>query len=74
MSISDKEESKKLNEILELNHDERLIFYNQIFQNNYFSNSDGEVKISNGAFYNSDNVIENITFIEEFKHIQSVIN
>ena len=66
MSISDKEESEKLNEILELNHDERLIFYNQIFQNNYFSNSDGEVKISNGAFYNSDNVIENITFIEEF--------
>ena len=66
MSISDKEELEKLNEILELNHEERLTFYNQIFQNNYFSNSDGEVKISNGAFYNSDNVIEKSTFIKEF--------
>ena len=66
MSISDKEELEKLNEILELNHEERLTFYNQIFQNNYFSNSDGEVKISNGAFYNSDKVIEKSTFIKEF--------
>ena len=66
MCISDNEESKKLNEILGLNHDERLIFYNQIFQNNYFSNSDGEIKINNGAFYNSDNVRENESFIKEF--------
>ena len=65
MSISDKDELKKLNEILGLNHDERLLFYNQIFKNNYFSNSDGETKISNGAFYNSDNAKENETFIKE---------
>ena len=65
MSISDKGELNKLNEILGLNHDERLIFYEQIFQNNYFSNSDGETKISNGAFYNSDNAKENETFIKE---------
>jgi len=67
MSISDNEELEKLNEILGLNHDERLIFYNQIFQNNYFSNSDGEIKITNGAFYNSDKVKENKTFIKEIK-------
>ncbi len=65
MSISDKGELNKLNKILGLNHDERLLFYNQIFQNNYFSNSDGETKINNGAFYNSDNAKENETFIKE---------
>ena len=62
MSISDEDESKKLNEILGLNHEERLNFYNQIFQNNYLKNKKGEIKISNGAFYNSDNIIENTNF------------
>ena len=68
MSISDNEESKKLNEILGLDNDERLIFYKQIFQNNYFSNSDGEIKINNGAFYNSDNAKENIAFINNINN------
>ena len=65
MSISDEDESKKLNEILGLNHEERLNFYNQIFQNKYLKNKKGEIKISNGAFYNSDNIIENTNFVKQ---------
>jgi len=63
MAISDKEQLDILNNILELNNDERIIFYSQIFQNNNFNNSKGEIKISNGAFYNSDKVEENKTYI-----------
>ena len=42
-----------------------VIFYSQIFKNNNFNNSEGEIKISNGAFYNSDNVEENKTYINQ---------
>ena len=52
MGISDKELSERLNNILGLNNDERILFYSKIFKNNNFENSDGEIKISNGAFYN----------------------
>ena len=65
MAISDKEQLDILNNILELNNDERIIFYSQIFKNNNFNNSKGEIKISNGAFYNSDNVEENKTYIAQ---------
>lgn len=65
MAISDKEQLEILDNILGLNHDERIIFYSQIFKNNYFKNSEGEIKINNGAFYNSDRVIENKIFIEQ---------
>ena len=64
-AISDKELSELLNNILGLNNDELILFYSQIFKNNNFKNSDGEIKISNGAFYNSDKVEENNLFIEE---------
>ena len=65
MAISDKEQLDILNNILKLNNDERIIFYSQIFKNNNFNNSEGEIKISNGAFYNSDNVEENKTYINQ---------
>ena len=65
MAISDKEQSEILNNILGSNNEERIKFYSKIFNNNYFQNSDGEIKISNGAFYNSDIVEENRLFIEQ---------
>ena len=65
MGISDKEQLEILDNLLGLNHDERIIFYSQIFKNNYFNNSEGEIKINNGAFYNSDRVIENKQFIKQ---------
>ena len=65
MAISDKEQSELLNNILGSNNEERIKFYSKIFNNNYFQNSDGEIKISNGAFYNSDIVKENQAFIEQ---------
>ena len=64
-AISDKELSELLNKILGLNNEELILFYSQIFKNNNFKNSDGEIKISNGAFYNSDRVKENNLFIEQ---------
>ena len=65
MAISDKEQSELLNNILGSNNEERIKFYSKIINNNYFQNSDGEIKISNGAFYNSDIVEENRLFIEQ---------
>ena len=65
MAISDKEQYNLLNKILGLNNEERILFYSQIFNNNYISNSRGEIKISNGAFYNSDIVKENSLFIDK---------
>ena len=65
MAISDKELSELLNNILGLSNDERIIFYTKIFNKNNFKNLDDEIKISNGAFYNSDRVTENISFIEQ---------
>ena len=65
MSISDKEQSELLNNILGSNNDERIKFYSKIFNNNYFENSDGEIKISNGAFFNNDIVKENQSFIDQ---------
>ena len=63
MAISDKEQSKLLNNVIRLNNDERIVFYSKIFENNYFEKFEGEIKISNGAFYNSDIVKENPLFI-----------
>ena len=65
MAISDKEQSELLNNILGLSNDERIKFYSKIINNNYFENFYGEIKISNGAFYNSDLVKENQSFIEQ---------
>jgi len=65
MSISDKELSELLNKVLGLNTEELILFYSQIFKNNYLKNADGEIMISNGAFYNSDRVKENPAFIEQ---------
>ena len=65
MAISDKEQSEILNNILGSNNEERIKFYSKIFNNNYFQSSGGEIKISNGAFYNSDIVEENQSFIEQ---------
>ena len=65
MAISDKEQLEILDNILGLNNDERIIFYSNMINNNNFANSEGEIKINNGAFYNSDNVEENKTYIEQ---------
>ena len=65
LAISDNNASKILNDILGLNHDERILFYDQILNNNYFKNSEGEIKISNSAFYNSDKAKENKSYIEQ---------
>ena len=65
MAISDKDMLELLDDILGLNNDERILFYSQIFNNNYFKNSEGEIKISNGAFYNSDKVAENVSYIDQ---------
>ena len=65
MGISDEELSKKLNEILGLNETERILFYSEIIQNNYFKDSDSEIKISNGGFYNSDIAKENKSYIDK---------
>ena len=62
MAISDKEQCELLNNILGTNNEERIQFYTKIINNNYFQNSNGEIKISNGAFYNSDIVKENQSF------------
>ena len=65
MAISDKEQLEILDNILGLNNDEKIIFYSNMIDNNNFANSEGEIKINNGAFYNSDNVEENKTYIEQ---------
>ena len=65
MAISDTELSELLNNILGLNKEELILFYSQIFKNNYFENSDGEIMISNGVFYNSDRVKENPSFVDQ---------
>ena len=65
MGISDEGLSKTLNNILGLNETERILFYSQIIQNNYFKNSDSEIKISNGGFYNSDIAKENKSYVEK---------
>lgn len=65
MGISDEELSKKLNNILGLNETERILFYSQIIQNNYFNDSKTEIKISNGGFYNSDIVTENKSYVDK---------
>ena len=65
MAISDTELSELLNKILGLNNEELILFYSQIFKNNYFKNADGEIMISNGAFYNSDRVKENPSFVNQ---------
>ena len=64
MAISDKEQYNLLNTILGLNNEENILFYSQIFNNNYIYNSMEQIKISNGAFYNSDIVKENSLFID----------
>ena len=65
MGISDEGLSKTLNNILGLNGTERILFYSQIIQNNYFKNSECEIKISNGGFYNSDIAKENKSYVEK---------
>ena len=65
MAISDKEQLEILDNILGLNNDERIIFYSNMINNNNFANSEGEIKINNGAFYNSDNAEENKEYIEQ---------
>ena len=70
MGISDEELSKKLNNILGLNETERILFYSQIIQNNYFNDSKTEIKISNGGFYNSDIVKVILEFC--FIHFQTL--
>ena len=65
MAISDKEQLEILDNILGLNNDERIIFYSNMINNNNFANSEGEIKINNGAFYNIDNAEENKEYIEQ---------
>jgi hypothetical protein len=65
MAISDTEQLEILDNILGLNNDERIIFYSNMIDNNNFANSEGEIKINNGAFYNSDNVEENKTYVNQ---------
>ena len=65
MGISDEELAKTLDDILGLNETERILFYSQIIQNNYFKDSNSEIKISNGGFYNSDNVKEKKSFVDK---------
>ena len=65
MGISDEGLSNTLNNILGLNETERVLFYSQIIQNNYFKNSDSEIKISNGGFYNSDIAKENKSYVDK---------
>ena len=65
MGISDEGLSKTLNNILGLNETERILFYSQIIQNNYFKDSDSEIKMSNGGFYNSDIVKENKSYVDK---------
>ena len=65
MGISDEGLSKTLNNILGLNETERILFYSQIIQNNYFKDSDSEIKMSNGGFYNSDIAKENKSYVDK---------